>query len=160
MSVRFQLDLAWSQVSLFEAGLADPFNDWTEGHLTQGFSWRPGSVSFKVPAKQGRCDVTVELIDVVSVDPDAQWAIVVPFTTFGGQLEVSTMQADQLIELPSGTFTVLYQTGLYDDGQPWVRFGFQQTPSRMRVEPTILRGGHEVFADVHGLLMDAEPAVA
>ena len=160
MSASFQLTLVWSQISLFEAGLVDPYNDWTERHLTQGFTWRPGSVSFKVPALHGKVHVTVELIDHVEVDDNSRWAMLVPFSTFAGNVEISTIEESQPLDLPSGRFAVLYQAGLNDDGEAWTRFGFQQLTGDYPVVPTILRGDDEVHADAHRLLMEAEPAYA
>jgi hypothetical protein len=155
MSLQFQLQLAWSQISLFDANLSDPFNDWTEQHLLQGFTWRPGSISFKLPVREGRVEVSVDLVDRIQVECDARWAIVVPFTTFAGLVEVSTIESSELLEVPAGRFAVIYQTGVRDR-QAWAHFGFLASPL-VPVEPTILRGDHEVYAR-NGFLMEAEPA--
>lgn len=148
----FRLDLAWSQVSLFDANLADPFNDWEERHLAQGFTWRPGSVSFRTPLNQGEIDVTVELVDAVRVDPEAERAIVVPFTTWAGLVEVSTIAGSRVLDVPPGRYAVLFQTGVLD-GQSWCSFGLLASPYRP-VHAAILRGDHPDL----DLLMEAEPA--
>lgn len=44
-NVRLEVD--YNQVAVFSSGLANPFNDWEERHVGQGFSWRPESVSFR-----------------------------------------------------------------------------------------------------------------
>src|SRR6186713_55455 len=98
-SLRFQLELAWSQISVFDANLVDPFNDWNEQHLGQGFTWRPGSVSFKLPVRSGRIDVNVELVDQIALSPNAQTAIVVPFNTWAGVVEISSITQSELIEI-------------------------------------------------------------
>lgn len=43
----FSLEIAYGQIGVFDASLAQPFNDWTDAHVRQGFSWRSGSVSFR-----------------------------------------------------------------------------------------------------------------
>jgi hypothetical protein len=43
----FQVFVGYSQLSVFDPSLSEPFNNWTPGHVAQGFAWRPGSASFK-----------------------------------------------------------------------------------------------------------------
>ena len=155
MALQFTLELAWSQVSLFDANLADPFNDWNEQHLAQGFSWRPGSVSFKLPARQGELDVCVDFVEAINVDADARWAIVVPFTSWAGVIEISTMSQSEVIEATPGRFALIFQTGIRE-GRTWAHFGLLDS-SFMPVEPVVLRGDSLVNANLE-LLMQAEPA--
>lgn len=46
MEVSFTLDISYSQLAVFQKGMENPFNDWEDTHVNQGFAWRPGSVSF------------------------------------------------------------------------------------------------------------------
>ena len=48
-----KINLSYSQLCIFLSSLAQPFNDWSDRHFTQGFSWRNGSVSFKSIAESG-----------------------------------------------------------------------------------------------------------
>jgi len=155
MGIEFNLELAWSQISLFEANLTDPFNDWNERHLAQGFTWRPGSVSFRTVERHGDIAVTVDFIGQLAVDPEAHRAVVVPFTCWGGVVEISTIAQSELLEIPAGRYALLYQVGV-SHGQQWVKFGLLEAPF-MPVEAVILRGDSEVDGRVH-LLMEAEPA--
>lgn len=154
-SLQFQLELAWSQISIFDANLVDPYNDWNEQHLAQGFTWRPGSVSFKLPVRSGTIDIDVDLIDHLTVDPTAQSAIVVPFVSWAGVIEVSSITQAELIEVESGQYALLFQSGVRD-GQAWVSLGLMPA-SRNGVEPMILRSDDALHAD-QPLLMEAEPA--
>jgi hypothetical protein len=45
--MRFNLNISYSQLAVFDASLDQPLNDWTPEHADQGFSWRPRSVSFR-----------------------------------------------------------------------------------------------------------------
>lgn len=155
-SMRFQLELAWSQISVFDANLTDPFNDWNEQHLAQGFTWRQGSVSFKLPVRSGRIDVQVELADQILVDHSAQVAIVVPFMTWAGVVEISSITQSELIEIDSGQYALLYQAGFHDDGEPWVSLSLVAA-GRTPIEATILRADGELHPSLP-LLMEAEPA--
>ncbi|WNZ26896.1 hypothetical protein HJG54_28635 [Leptolyngbya sp. NK1-12] len=42
----FQLRALYNQVAVFDPSLEYPYNDWLPQHAAQGFTWRPGSVSF------------------------------------------------------------------------------------------------------------------
>jgi hypothetical protein len=155
MAIQFSLELAWSQISLFDANLVDPFNDWNERHLRQGFTWRPGSVSFKTPERFGEIDVEMDLVGSLKVEPDARRAMIVPFTTWAGVIEISTISQAEVIDIPPGRYALLYQTGIRN-GRQWVSFGLLESPF-MPVEPVILRSDEEM--DLHApLLMEAEPA--
>jgi hypothetical protein len=35
-----KLSILYSQLAIFSADLAQPYNDWNERHVAQGFSWR------------------------------------------------------------------------------------------------------------------------
>lgn len=154
-SLQFHLELAWSQISIFDANLVDPFNDWNEIHLAQGFTWRAGSVSFKLPVRNGNIQVQVELVDHLAVDPSARWAIVVPFITWAGVIEISSITQSELIEVDSGHYGLLYQSGVRD-GRPWVSLSLMPA-GRVPVEPTILRSDEELTPSLP-LLMEAQPA--
>ncbi len=154
-SLKFQLELAWSQISVFDANLVDPYNDWNETHLAQGFTWRQGSVSFKLPVRSGNVSVDIELVDQLTVDPSARWAIVVPFITWAGVIEISSITQSELIEVDSGRYGLLYQSGIRD-GEAWVSLSLMPA-GRLPIEPTILRCDDELHP-TEPLLMEAEPA--
>lgn len=40
---RVTLEVAHRQLAVFDARLSDPFNDWSDAHMAQGFAWRPGA---------------------------------------------------------------------------------------------------------------------
>ena len=44
---KFIIDVSYSQIAVFNSELENPFNDWTDQHVLQGFSWREESGSFK-----------------------------------------------------------------------------------------------------------------
>jgi hypothetical protein len=74
------LDISYSQVLVCAGDMANPFNDWTDPHVEQGFAWRPGSVSFMTLDEAG--PMTIVVTDQDRVDPEtsaAQRIIRVPF---------------------------------------------------------------------------------
>lgn len=135
--------------------MQDPFNDWTEQHLAQGFSWRAGSISFKTPVRHGDIDVTVDLISNIVIRTDAARAILVPFTTWGGLVEISSIAQSELIDIPPGRYAVLFQSGIRN-GRSWCTIGLLES-TVTPVEPVILRGDDDLDPRIE-LLMEAEPA--
>ncbi|WP_414694810.1 competence protein ComJ [Pinirhizobacter sp.] len=45
MSCRFDLYVSYSQLAVFQRGLDEPFNMWTDEQVKEGYSSKPGSVS-------------------------------------------------------------------------------------------------------------------
>jgi len=52
MAELFLLFVSYQQVAVFDPALDSPFNDWGVRHVSQGFSWRSESVSFRVPSAE------------------------------------------------------------------------------------------------------------
>ncbi|MBJ7484863.1 competence protein ComJ [Brevundimonas sp.] len=106
----FDLAINYAQVSVFDAGLDLPYNDWTPAHVQQGFSWRPGSVSFALPAVDA---VHVEIrlaTSRVSPQSNAKRAVVVPIEKRSTDLIVgSIMSAQHQIELSEGRYGLLFE---------------------------------------------------
>ena len=47
MAATLSLEISYGQLAVFANSLPQPFNDWTDQHVSQGFAWRPGSVTFR-----------------------------------------------------------------------------------------------------------------
>jgi len=58
--MQVQFLLSYSQMCVFDPALEHPYNDWTAAHTEQGFSWRPGSVSFATQAADGEVAVVIQ----------------------------------------------------------------------------------------------------
>jgi hypothetical protein len=71
--------VSYNQISVFDPDLDEPFNDWSDAHVRQGFSWRPGSVSFAA-AENVETDIDIARCVSLSLDVRSMWAIGVPFT--------------------------------------------------------------------------------
>jgi hypothetical protein len=56
-----------------------PDNDWTKRHIEQGFSWRPGRVTFETLEDLDALKVEVLCADDFEVSSEAARALVVPF---------------------------------------------------------------------------------
>ncbi|WP_437724047.1 competence protein ComJ [Sorangium sp. So ce861] len=151
----FSLEVAYSQISVFQSCLKDPFNDWTSTHVAQGFSWRPGSVSFRTLDVEGTISVIVEKGTMLDILPSTVRAIQVPFyVPVGVDVEVGTLTGTVVIELDPGDYTVLFEHGRCHDSGMWCRFRFVPGTTAPRI---VRRDGE--LSPGEELLMDAQPAV-
>ena len=102
--IRFEV--SHSQLAVFAGALPQPFNDWSNQHVAQGFAWRPGSVSFRTMLEAGPHVVAIEVCDHAGLlDPDAVRAIEVPFDVpADGAVEIGSISETVPLTLPAGSF--------------------------------------------------------
>ena len=109
MKISFELDVSYSQISVFLSDVVNPFNIWSDGHVAQGFAWRPGSVSFKTMAEFGKHTVDVVLLeeDKYIVDNKAIRVIKVPFNiSSDSEIEIASVSESRLVKLPIGQYSL------------------------------------------------------
>src|SRR5207249_8431330 len=87
------ISVSYSQLAVFDHSLERPFNEWTDRHVAQGFSWRPGSVAFRTIEEGGRHVVTVMLgAHESELAADAVRVIDVPFEIpLDGAIEIGSI---------------------------------------------------------------------
>ncbi len=110
-SVEFPILVSYSQVTVFDHSLERPFNQWTDKHVAQGFSWRPGSAAFRTISESGQHLVTVT-VDVIEDQqpPDAIRVIDVPFEVpSDGAVEIGSISDSSLLEIPPGTYRLRFE---------------------------------------------------
>jgi len=114
--IEFPIVISYSQLSVFDRSLDRPFNDWTDRHVAQGFSWRPGSVAFGTIAEGGRHLVTVRVVgDDSELAANAIRVIDVPFEIpAGGTIGVGSISDSLPLQLPHGTYQLRFE--YYDRG--------------------------------------------
>ncbi|HEY9405475.1 MAG TPA: competence protein ComJ [Pyrinomonadaceae bacterium] len=152
----FDLEVSYSQICVFHTNLQSPFNDWTDEHVKQGFSWRPGSVCFRMLEEFGSAKVLVELKEQVNLRSDTIRAFQLPFVVpQDGLIEVASVADSKQLKLNPGSYSLAFETGLDEDGGMWCFLSFLMSPS---VEARILRADAELNPRPH-LLMTAEPAL-
>lgn len=85
MDMNIELPVFYSQMSVFLSGMNDPYNEWLNHHVKQGFSYREGSISFIIPKSVKVINLVVERRNEMSDDGDCYTSIVVPFRVYGGK---------------------------------------------------------------------------
>jgi hypothetical protein len=153
----FSLSVSYSQVAVFDRALEHPFNLWTERHVKQGFSWRPGSVSFATLDEAGQHDVEIDVVsDDVALSPGAVRIIQTPFEVpQSGSIEIASISESIPLSLASGPYLLRFEYFLATgDLKPRVRFVFMRNEiAAFR----IMRADPELTAR-DDLLLSAEPA--
>jgi hypothetical protein len=106
MSTSIGLEVSFGQLAVFIPSLTQPFNDWTDRHVSQGFSWRPGSVSFRSVTESGWHRIEIDILDRVgAVHSEAVRVIEVPFEVpKDGAIEIGSISESVPFSLPAGTF--------------------------------------------------------
>lgn len=108
MSATMALDVSHAQLAVFDSSLKQPFNDWTDRHVGQGFAWRPGSVSFRTLVDAGAHVIEVRVADRMGpMRDDAIRVVEVPFDVpQDGALEIGSIAETLPVSLPAGTFVL------------------------------------------------------
>jgi len=130
------MNISYSQIAVFSADVSDPFNDWTDEHVAQGFSWRPESVSFKTIEEAGSMDFEVNT--TTSFEPATSSAvrvIRVPFrVSERGEVEVASIGDGVAFELAPGLYELTFEHGREESSGMWCRFYFKPSYKEVRAE--------------------------
>lgn len=157
MSTTFGFELSYGQLAVFASSLKQPYNDWTDQHVSQGFAWRPGSVSFRSMVEAGRHAVEINIANHVgAIHPNAVRVVEVPFEVpADGAVEVGSIEETVPLTLPAGSFLLrceFMRSTANSEAHVRLTFAKKDTPhfALVRADPE-LSAGRE-------LLKTAEPA--
>lgn len=108
MPTSVKVDVSFAQLCVFQAALRDPFNEWTDRHVAQGFAWRPGSVSFRSVVDAGEHQVHISVVRCLEeIRDDVLRAVEVPFEVVGdGAVEVGSIGGTVVLTLLSGLYVL------------------------------------------------------
>lgn len=128
VSAQFEVEISYGQLAIFDSALEEPFNDWTDRHVAQGFAWRRGSVSFRT-VEEGTHIVHVGVVDKFkTLDESTVRAVDVPFTVpVTGDLEVGSIGGTTPLSLPPGTYMLRCEFIAGGSGAPHARLSFAKS---------------------------------
>ena len=154
MLADFPLVIDYTQVLVHAENHAAPGLLWTDEHVAQGFAWSEGYVSFGVPDHDGECRIQVEVTQDAALDPQALWAVQVPFHAVG-PLRIGTVFDTCRVMVPDGSYNLIHQALPGTNDYAYVlRLLFSRSDAP---EFRILKQGGDITADAV-LRQDAEPA--
>jgi len=157
MATTITVEVSYSQLSVFASSLKQPFNDWTERHVSQGFAWRPGSVSFRSLVESGPHSIEIDAVDRMgSVHDDAVRVVEVPFEVpADGDVEIGSITETIPVSLPAGSFLLRCEfLQSASSGNEHVRLTFARSDTP---QFAVVRADPELMPDEE-LLTEAEPA--
>ncbi len=150
-------NVSHSQLAVFVSTLQDPFNNWTDRHVEQGFSWRPGSVSFRTLEEAGPHSIDIDVVEHAGqIHPDAVRVVEVPFEIPAGCfVDIGSIAETMPLSLPTGSFLLRCEFLRVSDAlgnHVRLTFANKDTPRF-----AIIRADSELTAD-GDLLTTAQPA--
>jgi hypothetical protein len=155
MAAHFDVDVSYSQIAVFDPELENPFNDWADQHVAQGFSWRPYSVSFGTLEEGGKAAVSVRTSSEIAVADRSARAILVPFTIrTTDAVEIGSISDSRQLTISRGSYALLFETASDDEADMWIQFTFVKHEDP---KPMILRADSQVTLQDY-FLMEATPA--
>lgn len=158
------MSLSYKTLTVHRAGIDLPFNDWTPTHVSQGFSWRPESVSFRVMEPENSSDlVRLDQAETYIPAPEARRIIRVPFVVEAAGIEVTSPFSEAwAVPLPPGQYALYFAIEPTPPAEEqaeesWgYHLTFVQTGEEVKAE--ILRADEELMPPAQ-LLMEAQPAI-
>lgn len=153
--ITFESNILYSQLAIFQYGLENPFNDWNDTHVNQGFAWREGSVSFGTFFDDEECKITVRVSDKKEVDTDAIRAISVPFYISNKGIEVGSIMETKAIAIEEGMYELLFTVQRLENGVGHYSFVFIRNDNPMA---KVIKADEELNPPPV-LVMNAEPAM-
>lgn len=109
MSTHQSLSVSYAQITVFQASVAEPFNDWTQAHVNQGFAWRQDSVSFRTKADDGPHEIAIACRLYPDAPIEGLRVIEVPFTVSGFHPVVIASIGDEFaVEIPEGSYALRF----------------------------------------------------
>jgi competence protein J (ComJ) len=145
--------LIYSELTLFLPDLPHPFNHWSSVHGDQGFSWRPGSVSFGTIDSDGPSPTFVEIRNSYALSVEARRVIKVPFEVGSRGVVLSDPIQQWEIPIPAGHYALFFSIEPF--GKSW-QYHITFVPTEGVVKAEIIRAD-EVLSPPEELLMEAEP---
>ena len=153
----FALDISYSQLVVFQKGIENPFNDWEDTHVNQGFAWRPGSVSFGSLLADEESLIQINTKSQVGISKNSIRAIVVPFEITQNCIIVASVTQEIKVNVLNGTyelvFNVIPRSSKHRFNIYVLSFAEHKNP-----KPRILLAD-KMLNPPNQLLMEAKPAI-
>lgn len=150
----FKLMIMYSQISIFNKDLNNPFNNWTDDHVRQGFSWRLESVSFKTLIDSGEINISVSIDNQYTKKDNSIIIIRVPFNVTNNSVEIASITNTRYFDIYNGEYNLYYESGFDSLSNNWCKFTFVK---EMDHTPLIIKSEVEIISS-NELIMNAYPA--
>ena len=103
----FVIEISYNQLAIFPSSLNDPFNDWTDVHISQGFTWRNNSVSFEI-LENGPLEIKIVNTKSFNENVNSIRIIRVPFTVNENNIEIASISDSKIIILEKSEYSIYF----------------------------------------------------
>jgi hypothetical protein len=118
-----ELYISYSQFSVFNYGIENPFSDWSPDHVAQGFTLREGAIGIATINSYGKIKINVNLSKEILTD--ALRVFILPFCIKGGKgIRIASITEEVPIEMADGDYSIIIQTGNIDSENEWCNLSF------------------------------------
>ncbi len=146
--------LIYNFIAVHLPELLHPLNDWRSIHGKQGFSWRPGSVSFATIDADGNSPLFVEIRESYSQPISAIRVVKVPFEVGSAGVIVRETVQKWNVPIPEGYYALFFT--IEPLGESW-KYHLSFIPTKEIPQAEIILAD-ELLSPPDELLMEAEPA--
>lgn len=104
--VVISLFVSYGQLAVFPASIQNPFNDWSQSDVDNGFAWSERSVSFRTLREEGVHQVTICVSkEATPINVQTIRSIEVPFTVpSNGRVEIASISESGEVDLYPGCY--------------------------------------------------------
>lgn len=153
--VNFEFNILYSQIAVFQCGMENPYNDWNDTHVKQGFVWRNGSVGFGTLSDNIACEILIRLSDSFELSDEIIRAIALPFEVKDSGIEIGSVMETIEIEIKEGMYQLVFTVSINEMGNEQYSFNFIKNDNPIS-KILIADEGLEIPEKLH---MIAEPAI-
>lgn len=123
-----RISTSYNQVVVFASALENPFNNWQDQHVAQGFSWSENSVSFRTLNEFGSCSIEIGISECHPCSDDSIRAIRVPFSVpEDSMIEIGSIGDSVPLSIAPGAYALLFQIlEVRPDGTESIRLSFSK----------------------------------
>ncbi|WP_024468315.1 competence protein ComJ [Treponema pedis] len=136
-----ELDLSYKQFCIFNIGLDNPFNDWTDIQVQQGFSIRKESIAVMTISEAGI--LVVDILEEDIIIECSQRIIEFEFFVEANGVEIATITNSFQIQLKNGRYKIRIQLCSEYDGKDTCYISFLKLQQDERL-PRYLKYDEEI----------------
>lgn len=124
------IEISYNQFAVFPHGIENPFGDWSNEQVAQGFAWKPEAVSFRTILDAGPHQIEIAISDAPpTIGQNVLRVVRVPFAgPADGRIEIASISDGFEADLPPGTYQLQCEfLSVPESGASLVRLHFSHS---------------------------------
>lgn len=136
-----ELDLSYKQFIIFNISEENPFNDWEQTHIQQGFTYRKNSVGIMTFSETGMLNVVIN--KSFTENKKAKRILQIPFEIKHNAVEIATVTDSIQCEIKNGFYILSIQGWNLKDNIDHFIISFEETDD-LNFKPRYLKYDSEI----------------